>query len=89
MLVAIDHRQNTAGTQANVTPTQDHEESKSEDSDEEQGEAAQVMEDDEEDEPLLQRETAGDVALDIDAGDYQRIRRPQMMRAMADLELEY
>jgi hypothetical protein len=47
------------------------------------------MEDDEEDEPLLQRETAGDVALDIDAKDYQRIRRPQMMRAMADLELEY
>ena len=53
-----------------MTPTQGHEESKSEDSDEEQGEAAQVMEDDKEDEPLLQRETAGDVALDMDAGDY-------------------
>jgi hypothetical protein len=64
------HQPLTTGTQANVTPTEDHEESKSELSDEEQGEAAQVMEDDEEDEPLLQRETAGDVALDMDAGDY-------------------
>jgi hypothetical protein len=28
------------------------------------------MEDDEDDEPLLRRETAGDVALDMNAGDY-------------------
>ena len=66
----IKHQPFTAGTQANVTPTEDREESESEDSDEEQGEAAQVMEDDEEDEPLLRRETAGDVALDMDARDY-------------------
>ena len=53
-----------------MTPTEDREESESELSDEEQGEAAQVMEDDEEDKPLLRRETAGDVALDMDVGDY-------------------
>ena len=64
------HQPLTASTQANVTPTEDREESKSKDSDEEQGEAAQVMEDDKEDEPLLRRETAGDVALDMDARDY-------------------
>ena len=64
------HQPPTAGTQANVIPTEDLEESESEDSDKEQGEVAQVMEDDEEDEPPLQRETAGDVAFDMDAGDY-------------------
>jgi len=52
-----------------VTPIEDHEESESKDSDKEQG-AAQVMEGDKKDEPLLWRETAGDVALDMDAGDY-------------------
>ena len=60
------HQPFTAGTQANMTPTEDHEESESKDSDEEQGEAAQVMEDDEDNEPLLRRETVGDVALDMD-----------------------
>ena len=64
------HQPFAAGTQANVTPTEDHEESESKDSDEEQGESAQVMEDDEENEPLLWRETVGDVALDMDAGDH-------------------
>ena len=64
------HQPLAAGTQANMTPVEDREESESEDSDEEPGEAAQVMEDDEDNEPLLQRETAGDVALDMDAGDY-------------------
>jgi len=33
-----------------------------------------VTEDDEDDEPLLRRETAGDVALDMDAGDYPEDR---------------
>ena len=53
-----------------MTPVEDCEESESGDSDEEPGEAAQVMEDDEDNEPLLRRETAGDVALDMDVGDY-------------------
>jgi hypothetical protein len=66
----ITHQPFTAGTQANMTPTEDHEESEPEDSDKGQGETAQVMEDDEEDEPFLQRETASDVALDMDVEDY-------------------
>ena len=64
------HQPLAAGTQANMTPVEDREESESGDSDEEPGEAAQLMEDDEDNEPLLRRETAGDVALDMDAGDY-------------------